>query len=80
MKTGDRVRVVQIPPGLPDDEELRTRALFEKCVGRMFTIVEVKNFDSSPYQLLQLDVGRVVGKRSYMETIWIEPEYVEQVP
>jgi hypothetical protein len=34
MKAGDKVVLIGIPPNLPDDEEMRTRELFEKCLGK----------------------------------------------
>jgi len=73
MKAGDIIRVVKAPPGLRDDDDLRTKTLFELCVGRTFAIVEIEA------GLLQLDVGEVVGEPSYMQSIWIEPEFAELV-
>lgn len=70
MTIGDRVRVVKVPPDLPEGE-LHTRSLFESCLGRSFRIVEIKA------ELLELHVGEVLGKQPYMHSIWIEPEYVE---
>ena len=73
MKPGDIVRIVQIPAGLRDDEDLRTKSLFELCLGRSFPVAEIER------GLIKLDVGKVVGEPSYMHTIWIEPELVEIV-
>jgi hypothetical protein len=72
MKIGDRVRVVKIPSGLQEGE-LKTRTVFRKCIGRIF---KVEGFQ---HELIELNVGRAVGKASYMETIWIEPEFLEKV-
>ena len=73
LKVGDRVRVVQVPPVLPPDTELNTRSLFELCVGRVFPVV---GFNGT---LIEVEVGEVLGKPAYMDSIWIEPEFVEIV-
>jgi len=41
MKAGDTVKLIGIHPNLQDDDELKTRTLFEKCLGQSFVIVEV---------------------------------------
>ena len=74
MKTGDRVRILTIPPDLPEDDRLRTRSLFEPCVGRVFPIVRFNDIG-----WLELEVGAVLGKPGYNDSIWIEPEHVEIV-
>ena len=74
MKVGDRVRIIQVPPILPEDARLRTRSLFELCVGRVFPIVEFNDVG-----WLELEVGEVLGKPACMDSIWIEPEFVEIV-
>ena len=78
MKTGDRVRVTGVPAGLFDNE-IRTNEVFERCVGRIFPIVNVKLLEETQQQLFELEVGEVVGEPSYMHSIWIEPELVELV-
>lgn len=70
MKIGDKIEIVSIPEVLPDDD-LRTRPLLERCVGRVFPIVGFHG------ELLELEVGEVLGEPSYMHSIWIEPEHVE---
>jgi hypothetical protein len=40
MKIGDMVRIVRLPENLVDDEELQPKTLFERCLGRVFPIVE----------------------------------------
>jgi hypothetical protein len=76
MKIGDRVRLIGIPPNLKDDEDLKTRSLFETCLGKSFPIADLKSVEGLSYQLVQLDVGHVLGKPDYMEVIWVEPEYL----
>ena len=72
MKIGDKVRVLTVPPSLPDGE-LNTRSVFELCVGHTFPIIGFRG------DLLELEVGTVLGKEPYMDSIWIEPEHVEIV-
>jgi len=72
MKIGDKVRVLKAPPVLREGE-LKTSTVFELCVGRIFPIVGFQN------DLLELEVGEVVGEPPHMHSIWIEPEFVEFV-
>ena len=72
MKIGDSVRLVTIPPGLPEGE-IGTKSLFELCIGRVFPIVGLHG------HLLELEVGEVLGREPCMDSIWIEPEHVEMV-
>jgi len=70
LKIGDKVRVVGIPPILPEDD-LKTRSIFTSCLGRAFPIVSFNG------HLLELEVGEAVGELPYIHTIWIEPQFVE---
>jgi hypothetical protein len=53
--------------------EIKTRSLFEACVGRIFPIF---GFDG---ESIELEVGEVCGELPCMQTIWIEPRFVEIV-
>jgi hypothetical protein len=75
LKIGDKVRLICIPPDLRDDKGLQTRKLFEKCLGQTFAVA-FKAVDGLPYELVRLDVGHLVGKAPYLETIWVEPEHL----
>jgi hypothetical protein len=77
MKAGDRVKLVGIPPDAKDDAELRTRTLFEKCLGKSFLVEEMESVSGFSHQLAKLDVGHVLGEPSYRHTIWVEEEYLE---
>jgi len=55
VRIGDTVRLTGIPPGLPEGE-LRTRTIFELCIGRVFSVT---NFQE---KLIELLVGSVVGE------------------
>ncbi len=77
MKIGDKVRLIGIPPDANDDNELQTRTLFEKCLGKTFAVAGLETVQGLPYQLVQLDVGDVLGNAAYLETIWVEPEYLQ---
>ena len=76
MKIGDKVRLIRIPPNLRDDEKLGTCSLFEKCLGKAFPIAGLQSVEGLSYQLVQLDVGHVLGKPEYMDSVWVEPEYL----
>ncbi len=70
---GDLVTIVRIPPALPDDTEMKTKRVFEICIGKTYTI---QAFDE--YGHIELAVGKdvdhIIG--GFMNTIWIEPEFV----
>lgn len=77
MKAGDCVKLVGIPPNLKDAEDLPTRTLFEKCLGRTLVIAEMQTFDGVPTPFAKLDVGHVIGEEPWKHTIWVEPEYLQ---
>lgn len=72
MKVSDKVRIIEVPPGLPEGD-LKTRSLFEACVGQVFPVLALKG------ELIELEVGEVRGEAPCMHSIWIEPEFVEMV-
>ena len=74
MKEGDLIRVIRVPEGVRDSDEFKTRSTLEHCIGRVFPIMGFNE-----YGMIQIDVGEIVGKPSYMESIWIEPECMEPV-
>ncbi|UCH73456.1 MAG: hypothetical protein JSU82_14065, partial [Rhodospirillales bacterium] len=65
MKVGDRVRVIGIPDGLPDND-MDTKRIFELCVGRTFTVQDLTPVEGLEYELIELHVGKVVGESDYM--------------
>ena len=73
MKVGDIIRVVKVPAGLRDDGDLRTKTLFDLCLGKTFPIVGI---DANR---IELHVGELLGELSYIHSIYIEPENVEVV-
>jgi hypothetical protein len=81
MKIGNKVRVVKIPDGLVDDEKFQTKSLFELCLGRVFPIRGIVPVVETGglLVLLELHVGRVLGKLAVEHSIWIESECVEFV-
>ena len=78
-RVGDKVRLIGVPPDIRDDEKLQTRTLFEKCLGKTFTVGGLETVEGLPYQIVRLDVGHVLGQAPHLETIWVEPEYLELV-
>jgi hypothetical protein len=79
MKIGDKIRIVTIPEGLKDDERMQTRSLFELCLGRTFPIVGIQPVPEIGSELLEIQVGELVGKHPYLHSIRIEQEFVEVV-
>ena len=61
-----------VPEDLPEDD-MATKSLFESCVGQIFPIVGFHD------HLLELEVGGIRGKEPCMDSIWIEPQYVELI-
>jgi hypothetical protein len=78
MKVGDKVRVIGIPEGLPDND-IQTKQIFELCLGRIFPIEDLKQVEDLPCELVELLVGEVVGEADYMHSIWVESEFLEVV-
>ncbi len=79
MKVGDSVRLVGIPPGLDDDDRMKSRTLFEKCVGMTFRVAGFHSAEGVPFELVELEVGHVLGQEPFMHSIWVEHEYLELV-
>jgi hypothetical protein len=76
LKIGDFIKVVGIPPDVnlhPDEEELKTTLVFQRCLGQLFPI---HDFDEDRVELL---VGEVIQRPSYEHSIWLEPKFVEFV-
>ena len=80
VRVGDRIRVTGIPPDVrnyeenpADEEELETKTVFERCLGRTFRI---DDFDEDRVELL---VGSVMGRPRYEHSIFLEPQFVEFV-
>jgi hypothetical protein len=78
MKIGDKIRIVGLPNGLQDGE-MKTKSLFESCVGRIFPIVGIVPVPEIGSELLELQVGEALGHPPYMHVIWIEKEFVEVI-
>ena len=80
MKVGDRIKVTGIPPNLRDVGDMKTRSLFQKCVGETFIVAGIDKPEGVPHKLLRLDVGHMLGEEPFLHTIWIEEEFVEPDP
>lgn len=74
------MKVIGVPPDLHDKNDLKSRTLFEKCVGRTFRVVALENVAGLNVPLIRLDVGHVLEGNSWEDTIWIEPQFVEALP
>jgi hypothetical protein len=79
LKVGDKIRIVKLPEGLIDDEKLQTKSLFELCLDRVFPVRGIVPVVETGAELLELHVGKVLGRRTFEHSIWIESELVELV-
>jgi hypothetical protein len=79
LKVGDKVKLIAIPPDVNNDNELRTRALFEACLGKTFTVAGLEAVEGLANQLVRLEVGHILGQSSSLQTIWVEPEYLQHM-
>jgi hypothetical protein len=52
------------------------RELFEKCLGKSFVIDAIEWFEGVPFPLARIDVGHVIGKEFWEDTIWVEEQYL----
>jgi hypothetical protein len=77
VKVGDKVKLVGIPPDTRDREDMQTRTLFKRCLGRVFKVTELEHLEGLLYPLARLAFGHVVGKKRYSEVIWVEPEFLK---
>ncbi len=77
MQPGDRVRLIGIPPGLRDEDDLQTQSLFEQCLGHIFTVIALDHVEGLPYPLVELHVGHIDGGEDFAQSIWVEPEYLQ---
>jgi hypothetical protein len=86
FRAGDRVKVVDISPGLKDPNydvksaehgDMRTAELFRFCVGRVFTVY---GFDRYGHVELHVGNSSAVRKRfGKWHSIWSEPEFLKLV-
>ncbi len=70
MKIGSKVRLIGIPPKLPNNPDLPTKSVFERCVGHEFVVAGFNELG-----MAELRVESVTG--SVGETIWVETEFLE---
>ena len=85
LQIGDRVRINDIPCGFKDPDcdlkdalfrEMRTAELFRFCLGREFVI---QDFDQYGHADLSVHEDRAVRKKFGLNTIWIEPKFLERI-
>jgi hypothetical protein len=60
------------PTRVIGDSEFETRSILERCVGLTFPVM---GFNTQG--MIQIDVGELAGKASYLESIWIERDCVQ---
>ena len=80
IRVGDRVRIVAVPPdveALPDEaDEMDTSGVFRACLGRVFRMRAV---DEHGHLELWVHGRDDDDRHAYLESIWVEPAYVEVV-
>jgi hypothetical protein len=82
IKFGDQVRLLAVPPAvlaMTEDDDMGTRALFEKCVGHVFAMRGIETGETpAPVELwVSRDGGD--GDAWESDTIWVEEEFLEIV-
>lgn len=70
VRAGDRALLIKIPDDIIDTNLIK---LFEQCVGHVFPVGDVTNI------LIDLEIGELFGRKSYMESIYVEPDCIEVV-
>jgi hypothetical protein len=75
IPVGAHVRVIKIPDSIAN-MPTETQAAFEMAMGKMFVVA-----GHNSYGHLELELGPEIDKAigGFMNTIWIEPEFVIQV-
>ena len=61
MKVGDLVKVVGVPPDTHNREDMLTKTLFERCLGKCFPVTDLESVEGLPYPVVRLEVGEVFG-------------------
>ena len=77
MKAGDTATLIGIPPDVQDEEEFKTRTLFERCMGKSFVIAAIESFDGVPFPLTRIEIGQNFGDEFRGHTIWVELECLQ---
>ena len=77
MKAGDTATLIGIPPNVRDEEEFKTRTLFERCLGKSFVIAASESFEGVPFPLARIEIARNLGDEFRSHTIWVELEYLQ---
>jgi hypothetical protein len=58
MRIADRVRLIEVPPGLEDFPDLPTKSTFQRCVGNEFTVTAITGKGWA-----ELPIGSVTGNK-----------------
>ena len=80
IRIGDQVRIMTMPPDVealadPTDE-LDTKGVFQQCLGRAF---RVRDIDKHGHLELWVHGRDDNHPQAYLESIWVEPAYVDVV-
>jgi uncharacterized alkaline shock family protein YloU len=69
VKPGDHARLIKIP----DINDVELKKIFEQCLGKVFPVADASD------TLVDLEIGEVFGRKSYMESIYVEHDCIERV-
>ncbi len=75
IKVGDCIRIKQIPPGVAE-MPAEIQEIFALCLGQTFP---VRDFDQMGHLELWVGHMRDVKVEPFVESIWIETEFVDVV-
>jgi hypothetical protein len=73
LHVGDRIRVIGFHPKTRDTKEFKTKTLLKRSVGHVFPVMGFQK------DWIELHLGKFIGRRSWEESIWLEPEFIELV-
>lgn len=84
-KIGDRIKVVQVKVGHPSTFEPETLDVFQKCVGRRFTIKDIMACDpiegefSISYEIHVAHLNGEANCNSYLESVYLDEDEIAPV-
>jgi hypothetical protein len=71
-KPGDRVRLIQLPPGLLDDLPLEDQQAINEAVGQP---VQLNEYDNDGRAELQFK-----DRNGTLHFIYVKPEFIKKIP
>jgi len=72
MRVGDKVRLIDVPPGLEDFPDLPTKSTFRRCLGSEFTVTGINEIGWA-----ELPIESITGKKG--EKIYVSPRFLHVI-